>query len=95
MTSATIATELGNIEVDLFDQSAPKAAATKLTGAVGSAFDSEHFARSLAGALILLLTAAHLRRWLGTPRDSGRPTTSARPARSPPRRSRSTTRSAA
>ncbi len=50
--------------------SAPKAAATKLTGAVGSAFDSEHFARSLAGALILLLLAAHLRRWLGTPHDS-------------------------
>jgi hypothetical protein len=50
--------------------SAPKAAATKLTGAVGSVFDSEHFARSLAGALILLLLAAHLRRWLGTPHDS-------------------------
>jgi hypothetical protein len=49
--------------------SAPKAAATKLTGAVGSAFDSEQFVRSLAGALILLLLAAHLRRWLGTPHD--------------------------
>ena len=34
MTSATIATELGDIEVDLFDESAPKATANfvKLAG---------------------------------------------------------------
>jgi hypothetical protein len=46
--------------------SAPRAAATRVTGAVGSALDSEQFLRSLAGALVLLLAAAHLRRWLGT-----------------------------
>ena len=34
MTSATIATELGDIEIDLFDESAPKASANfiKLAG---------------------------------------------------------------
>ncbi|MCA1712858.1 MAG: hypothetical protein LC789_14965 [Actinobacteria bacterium] len=46
--------------------SVPQAAATRVTGAVGSALDSDHFLRSLAGALVLLLAAAHLRRWLGS-----------------------------
>ena len=46
--------------------STPQAAATKVTGAVGSALDSDHFMRSLAGGLVLLLCAAHLRRWLGS-----------------------------
>lgn len=46
--------------------SPPKAAARRVTGAVGSALDSEHFLRSIAGALLLLLAAAHLRRWLGS-----------------------------
>ena len=45
--------------------STPQAAATRVTGAVGSALDSDHFMRSLAGCLVLLLAAAHLRRWLG------------------------------
>ena len=34
-------------------------------GAVGSLVDSERLAKSTAGALVLLLTGAHLRRWLG------------------------------
>ena len=34
-------------------------------GAVGSLIDSERLAKSTAGALVLLLTGAHLRRWLG------------------------------
>ena len=34
-------------------------------GAVGSLVDSEQLAKSTAGALVLLLTGAHLRRWLG------------------------------
>ena len=46
--------------------STPRAAASKVTGAVGSALDNQAFARSLAGALVLLLLAAHLRRWLGS-----------------------------
>jgi hypothetical protein len=33
---------------------------------VGSALDSSQFVRSIAGALVLLLAAAHLRRWLGS-----------------------------
>jgi hypothetical protein len=33
---------------------------------VGSALDSERLIRSTAGALVLLLAGAHLRRWLGT-----------------------------
>ena len=46
--------------------STPQAAARRVTGAVGSALDSDQFLRSIAGALVLLLVAAHLRRWLGT-----------------------------
>lgn len=46
--------------------SAPKAAADRVTDVVDSALDSDQFLRSLAGALILLLAAAHLRRWLGS-----------------------------
>lgn len=45
---------------------APQAVSTRVTGAVGSALDSQQFLRSVAGALVLLLLAAHLRRWLGS-----------------------------
>jgi hypothetical protein len=44
----------------------PRAAARRVTGAVGSALDSSQLVRSIAGALVLLLAAAHLRRWLGS-----------------------------
>lgn len=43
----------------------PQASVQRITGAVGNALDSGQFLRSLAGAMILLLAAAHLRRWLG------------------------------
>ncbi len=45
--------------------SAPAAAVRRVSDAFGSAIDSERLARSVAGALILLAIAAHLRRWLG------------------------------
>jgi len=44
--------------------SGPSSAAERVTSVVGSALDGTRFARSLAGALILLLIAAHLRRWI-------------------------------
>lgn len=45
-------------------------AAARVTSAVGNAIDSERLARSAAGALVLLLIGAHLRRWLGAaPQD--------------------------
>ncbi len=37
----------------------------RIGGAVSGALDSEQFMRFIAAALIMLLTAAHLRRWLG------------------------------
>jgi hypothetical protein len=43
----------------------PQAAARRVTSVVGSALDSSQLLRSIAGALVLLLAAAHLRRWLG------------------------------
>jgi hypothetical protein len=44
----------------------PKTAARRVTGAVSSALDSDQFLRFMAGALILLLLAAHARRWLAS-----------------------------
>jgi hypothetical protein len=46
--------------------STPQATVRRVTGVVGSALDSTQFLRSIAGALVLLLVAAHLRRWLGS-----------------------------
>lgn len=40
-------------------------ATTGVRGAVTNLVDSEQLAKSTAGALVLLLTGAHLRRWLG------------------------------
>ena len=47
----------------------PQAAARRVTGAVSSALDSEQFLRFMAGALILLILAAHARRWLASHDD--------------------------
>jgi hypothetical protein len=47
----------------------PQAAARRVTSVVGSALDSDQFLRFMAGALVLLLLAAHARRWLGTHHD--------------------------
>lgn len=41
--------------------------------ALGSLIDSEQLAKSTAGALVLLLTGAHLRRWLGATPGVTRP----------------------
>jgi hypothetical protein len=45
------------------EQTGPTAAVRSV---VGSALDSERLVRSTAGALVLLLLGAHLRRWLGS-----------------------------
>jgi hypothetical protein len=50
--------------------STPQAAVRRVTSVVGSALDSDQFLRSIAGALVLLLVAAHLRRWLGSAHDA-------------------------
>ena len=47
----------------------PQAAARRVSGAVGKALDSERFVRFLGGALVLMLAAAHLRRWLSSHDD--------------------------
>ncbi|MDT7571137.1 MAG: hypothetical protein QOE05_1311 [Actinomycetota bacterium] len=47
----------------------PQAAARRVTGAVSSALDSDQFLRFMAGALILLLLAAHARRWVASHDD--------------------------
>jgi hypothetical protein len=47
----------------------PKAGVRRVTGVVGSALDSEQFLRFMAGALVLLLLAAHARRWLASHTD--------------------------
>jgi hypothetical protein len=47
----------------------PQAAARRVTSVVSSALDSDQFLRFMAGALVLLLLAAHTRRWLGTHHD--------------------------
>jgi len=49
MTSATIATEIGDIEVDLFDESAPKAAANFIKLADAGFYDDVIFHRVIPG----------------------------------------------
>ncbi|HVE73960.1 MAG TPA: hypothetical protein VNA30_02570 [Mycobacteriales bacterium] len=47
--------------------SVPQSASARVSRAVGHALDSDQLWKSLAGALILLLVGAHLRRWLAVP----------------------------
>ena len=49
MTSATIATELGDIEIDLFDESAPKASANFMKLANDGFYDDVVFHRVIPG----------------------------------------------
>ena len=49
MTSATIATEIGDIEVDLFDESAPKATANFIKLAESGFYDDVIFHRVIPG----------------------------------------------
>ncbi len=52
MTSATIATEIGDIEIDLFSQSAPKAAANFIDLAGKGFYDDVIFHRVIPGFVI-------------------------------------------
>ena len=52
MTSATIATELGDIEIELYDQSAPKAAANFIALARKGFYDDVVFHRVIPGFVI-------------------------------------------
>ena len=52
MTSATIATEIGDIEIELYDQSAPKAAANFATLARKGFYDDVIFHRCIPGFVI-------------------------------------------
>ena len=52
MTSATIATEIGDIQIDLFTQSAPKAAANFITLAGKGFYDDVVFHRVIPGFVI-------------------------------------------
>ena len=52
MTTATIATDLGDIEVELYDQSAPKAAANFATLAKKGFYDDVVFHRVIPGFVI-------------------------------------------
>ena len=49
MTSATIATEIGDIDVDLFDESAPKATANFIKLAESGFYDDVIFHRVIPG----------------------------------------------
>jgi len=52
MTSATIATDIGDIEIELYDQSAPKAAANFATLARKGFYDDVIFHRCIPGFVI-------------------------------------------
>jgi len=52
MTTATIATEIGDIEIELYDQSAPKAAANFATLARKGFYDDVIFHRCIPGFVI-------------------------------------------
>ena len=52
MTRATIATEIGDIEIELFDQSAPKAAKNFIDLAKKGAYDGTTFHRVIPGFMI-------------------------------------------
>ena len=52
MTTATIATEIGDIEIELYDQSAPKAAANFATLARKGFYDDVIFHRCIPGVVI-------------------------------------------
>ncbi len=56
---------LGFDDQVLSEEEEGPAEAAGVRGAVGSLVDSEQLAKSTAAALVLLLTGAHLRRWLG------------------------------
>ncbi len=66
LPDGTYETTLGYKDVTTREKvSAPEAAVRRIGDAVGLSVDSERLITSLAGALILLVLAGHLRVWLG------------------------------
>ena len=64
LPDGTFEPTLGFEDQELSETGPPGGVAARVTSTVGAAFVSEQIVRSTAGALVLLLTGAHLRRWL-------------------------------
>ena len=71
MTTATISTDLGDIVVELYDESAPKAAANFAKLATSGYYDDVIFHRVIPGFVIQPATASSARRPASTPAGSG------------------------
>ena len=84
MTRATIATEIGDIEVELYDQSAPKAVANFIDLANKGFYDDVIFHRVIPGFVIQGGDGQYGKKASSTPAGSGRaaPATSSRMSRS-------------
>lgn len=66
LPDGTFEPTLGFEDQELGETGPPGGVAARVTSTVGAAFVSEQIVRSTAGALVLLLAGAHLRRWLST-----------------------------
>jgi len=66
LPDGTFEPTLGFEDQELSETGPPGGVAARVTSTVGAAFVSEQIVRSTAGALVLLLAGAHLRRWLST-----------------------------
>ncbi|MBW3648591.1 MAG: hypothetical protein KY440_12645 [Actinobacteria bacterium] len=66
LPDGTFEPTLGFEDQELGEPGPPGGVAARVTSTVGAAFVSEQIVRSTAGALVLLLAGAHLRRWLST-----------------------------
>jgi len=64
LPDGTFEPTLGFEDQELSETGPPGGVAARVTSTVGAAFVSEQIVRSTAAALVLLLTGAHLRRWL-------------------------------
>jgi hypothetical protein len=66
LPDGTFEPTLGFEDQELSETGPPGGVAARVTSTVGAAFVSEQIVRSTAGALVLLLAGAHLRRWLSS-----------------------------
>lgn len=66
LPDGTFEPTLGYEDQELGEPGPTGGVAARVTSTVGAAFVSEQIVRSTAGALVLLLAGAHLRRWLST-----------------------------
>ena len=66
LPDGTFEPTLGFEDQELSETGPPGGVAARVTSTVGAAFVSEQIVRSTAGALVLMLAGAHLRRWLST-----------------------------